>query len=67
MGKKKNRQFANLISELATERGIRVGFLIITDGTVTSGYTTYNSVSDASEGMTVLKDMLVDLEERESE
>lgn len=61
MGKKNRRRFAALVQEIAEERGIRIGFLVISDGDGTSGYSTYKNSEDAWESMSVLKDILDDL------
>ena len=63
MGRKNREKFSNLIRELANEKGFRIGFLIFTDGNVTSGFTTYKNSNDAWEGIAVLKDLLEDIEE----
>lgn len=67
MGKSNRRKFADKMRRLAEKQGIRIGFLIITDGDGTSGYSSYTSIEDANEGLIAVRDLLADLERRETE
>lgn len=67
MGKKKNHEFVKAVTDLAHDRGLRVGILIIEGTRYTSGYTEYKTQTDAHKGLLVLKDILDDLDEGESE
>lgn len=61
MGKKKRNEFINLVKQLANERGIRVGFLVLSDGKGVTGFTTYRDLDDGLEGLMVIRDLLEDL------
>jgi len=63
MGKKKREKFAKTVRTLAHEQGYRVGFLVIEDGDCVTAFTSYKSSEDAKGGITVLRDILLDLTE----
>lgn len=60
---KNRRKFAETVQELAEKKGIRIGFLIISDRDGTSGYSSLNSIEDAPKDLEVLRRMLIDLSE----